>query len=137
MTLLLAQTALLFVIQDSLPKLTYYSILDEYIMWNFVLTAICSIQTGIFSLDRLDEDVASRLDKYCLVGVSLLLLGINVFYVFDLGRNWKRNHGKKYRHWYCERNDAGFVDKEERFGFECTLCLRSNDQFCQIPYVTL
>eukprot|EP01083_Nonionella_stella_P155857 504062_1 len=37
-TLLLAQTALLSFMSDSLPKLTYFSVLDEYILWNFVLT---------------------------------------------------------------------------------------------------
>ena len=39
-TLLLAQTALLFFVKDSLPKLKYYSILDEYIMWNYILTMV-------------------------------------------------------------------------------------------------
>ena len=40
-TLLLAQTALLYFVKDSLPKLKYYSILDEYIMWNYFLTMVC------------------------------------------------------------------------------------------------
>eukprot|EP01084_Bolivina_argentea_P142751 250744_1 len=94
-TLLLAQTALLYFVADSVPKLTYFSILDEYIMWNFVLTVLCSVQTSIMSVIEDDEN-AEEVDFWCFIGFCGVLLLINLFYLYDSYTTSKKIDECKY-----------------------------------------
>merc|ERR1712113_1118425 len=69
-TLLLAQAVFIEYLGGSLPKLSYLTVLDEYILWNFVLTLGVAISMSIVrhNIDISDDesiDKGSKVDIQC------------------------------------------------------------------------
>ena len=112
-TLILAQIASLYIVDSSLPKLSFFTLLDVYVLCSFLLTVFITISScGIYLIQ--DDDKQLKRDFYSLyicIGYAVLY---HIFMVFKYCQMIRRDEGDEEIDKLLERQLAvmRYVDEE-------------------------
>eukprot|EP01083_Nonionella_stella_P193489 714584_1 len=73
-----------FIVRSSLPKIPYLTVMDRYVLWNFVYSLFLVLQAAVVGtvFHDVDDDILKQVDKICFV--VLVVVWVVTQFIFGL-----------------------------------------------------
>jgi hypothetical protein len=84
MTILLTAVAFKFVIADSMPKVAYFTFLDQYILLNYCLLFLCMIENAAFGTAIVHFDSDPQIERYLIIAITGFWFFLNFWILINL-----------------------------------------------------